>query len=258
MTENVNTGTPLYALRPSANEIQHRRFMRAPDGHEGSATPPSATPSGNNGNGADNTGGADTFKPEGFWNTPAADPAPASQNGNAATQEPAKEGGGFDAIQSLVTGFKASSFMTPEVVNKMGENDFTGFDAGLQAHGQQVLQQSTQIMMATLKEVIPALMSQMQGMVGGTLGERDTKAFLESKFTAAKDPSTAPVVRQIFDQAMSLCKGDKTAAEKMTRTMLQTMGNTVGRDVNLEVPANNGRGGPAVKTDWFDELGISR
>ncbi len=221
------------------------------EGAAGGGTPPASA------NGSENNNGqTPEFDPNKFWAAPAeVVPAPKAPAATS-SQTPSESASPLAAIVQKISEakFGNAAFLTPDVLNKMGENDFTGFNGGLESFGRDVLAQSAQTTSAMLQHVIPAFLQHVTDMVESKFGGRDMSSFLESNLQAAKDPALAPVVRNIFDIAMKQTKGDKNAALAMTRTMLQTVGTGIAKDVDLTLPTSNGNSS-SIPVDWLKELG---
>lgn len=248
---DVNMGTPAIHMPMSALESRHRRFLRGPDGHEGLPNQ-GGTPAGTGQPPQNNTGAPPQFQADKFWDDPQEAPQPSPQGNGGGGEGPA------DPLANIFKGLESATFkpfMTADVVNGMGENNFDTFNKGLDDFGRQLLTQSAQVQTQILQQVVPAILAHVQSLVNGTLEGKDSNAFLESNIAAAKDPATAPMVKSVFDRALQIHKGNRAEALKTTKLMLQTLGNNIAGDVDLTIPPGAGNSPPANQ-DWFKELGI--
>jgi hypothetical protein len=203
-----------------------------------------------------NNAGA-TEIPASFWDdpevtppagtTPAA-PAPAPAPSTTESAEP------FGDVRALVDAFKPASFMTPEVIAKMGENDFTGFNAGLEAHAKATLNQSAALTASILKTVVPQLMAKMREDIESKFTQTDNDKFIADNIPQYKDPKLARQVTQVFEQSMKHTKGDKAKAIDMTKSMLAAMGSAFAPADSKTVSDPPSGRQPTV--DWGKELGI--
>jgi hypothetical protein len=189
-----------------------------------------------------------------FWNEPAPEPTNPGITPTP-TPTPSQAPGAFAEVRALMEGFKPASFMDAKVIGEMGENKFESFNAGLEQHGKQVLEQSAGMMTGILKEIVPQIFAQVQQMMDSKFTATDNSKFIADNIPQSKDPRLAKQVKDVFDQAMKHSKNDKTAALALANSMLGAMGTAfVPNDPNSGNPPLPGGG--RAKIDWFDELGV--
>lgn len=218
---------------------------------------------GNADSGTNNTG--DGFDPASFWQGPqeGQGSAPSGESAGNSTppagNPPANPQGGTFAEQ--LTGQLAGlTFGEPvfnqEVAEQINNGDFTGvqkrFDSSMQAAVRQSLAMNVQI----LKPFAEQILAQVRQEMGQTLSGRDDTDTLVRDFPAAKNPTVAPVIRSVFDQALKNTKGNRELAVRQTKQMIALMANTTASDLDLEVAPRNPDSVRQQQTavNWLDEL----
>lgn len=213
---------------------------------------PGGVPALNAGQQQNNAGAPDPLAS--FWDEPVAEQANPGVTPTP-TPTPAAAPGPFAEVRSLMEGFKPTPFMDAKTVSEMGENKFDSFNAGLEQHGKQVLEQSAGMMTGILKEIVPQIFAQVQQMMDSKFTQTDNTKFIADNIPQSKDPRLAKQVTDVFNQALKHSKGDKTAALALANSMLGAMGTAfVPNDPNSGNPPVSGGGRP--KTNWFEELGV--
>lgn len=261
----------------TAIERIHGRFMRAPDhpgaGGDASAGIPDAGgdngggtggnsggDSGSNGSDSNNTG--DNFDPTTFWDSPTPTPTPAasaeSAGGTSQGSGTQEQQGGFAAqlTQQLGGMSFGEPVFTPEIAQEINEGNFAGFEKRLQTQMQAAVRQALAMNVQVLRPFAEQLLTQMRDEFGGTLNERDNVDQLVKDFPAAKNPTVAPVIKGIYDQALVRTQGNRELAVKQTKAMLAHMANTTAGDLDLEIaPQGAGDSRPSQPAiNWLDEL----
>lgn len=249
-------------------ERQMGRLMRAPDGHDGGDSGAfgdnAGTPQGNSGGDPANPGstpnnnGAD-FDPSTFWDGPSEGEgaAPSGESAGAGNPPSGTESGGF--AQQLTTQLSNMTFgeplFTQEIAEQINQGDFTGFEKRVQAQMQAAVRQSLALNVQVLRPFAEQLMTQMRQEFGSTLNNRDNEETLIRDFPAAKDPRVAPVIKRVFEQALTNTKGDRAKAVAQTKQMISLLTNTAAGDLDLEVaPRGQGDSRPSAPINWLDEL----
>lgn len=216
----------------------------------------SGTPAGGN----NNTGG--DFDPTTFWDSPAPEPSPApsGESAGGGTQGSGTGNDGNSFAQQLTQQLGSMAFgdpvFTPEIAQEINEGNFAGFEKRLQTQMQNAVRQAMAMQVQVLRPFAEQLMSQMRGEMGSTLTERDNVDTLVRDFPAAKNPTVAPVIKSIFDQALTRNKGDRVKAVAQTKQMLAHMAGVTAGDLNLDVaPMGQGDSRPQQPAiNWLDEL----
>jgi hypothetical protein len=218
---------------------------------------------GNTGSDSNNTGG--DFDPASFWDSPDPDPT-ATPSGESAgggnqgsgTGDQSQGGGNFatQLSQQLTTMNFGDPVFTPEVAAEINEGNYAGFEKRLQTQMQTAVRQALAMNVQVLRPFAEQLMQQMRDEFGSTLGERDNVDALVKDFPAAKNPTVAPVIKGIYDQALARTKGNRAEAVKQTKAMLAHMAGATAEDLELDVaPRGAGDSRPAQPAiNWLDEL----
>lgn len=258
---------PTQRLRVRKEGEQHGGGGTAAGGESGSGsgfTPPAGGgnggESGQSGQQANNTG--DQFDPAAFWNSPAPAGQGASQGESAAnnqgesgTQAPTNLG------QQLTTQLASMKFGDPifneEIAQQINNGDFSGVQQRIEASMQNSVKQALGMMIQIMRPFGDQLQSQMRTEFGGTLEGRDNNEALVRDFPSAKDPRVAPVVKQVFEQALKNTGNKRELAVKQTKEMLALMSNVTSGDLGLNlVPQGQEYSPQQPSTNWLDELTI--
>lgn len=218
--------------------------------------------SGNSGGDSNNNGAA--FDGSSFWGGSAQD-GNAAPNGESAGGSGSESGDGSsdggNVGQALTQQLQSMSFGDPiftnEVAEQINNGDFNGVQQRFDAMGQNIVRQSLSMVVQILKPFAQQMQDQMRDEFSSTLTNRDNNDTLVKDFPAAKDPRVAPMIRQVFNQALQNNRGNREAAVSQTKEMIALMSGITAGDLNLNVaprgPDDNGR--PANPTvNWLDEL----
>lgn len=117
----------------------------------------------------------------------------------------------------------------------------TGINKAISAQLVQATQQSVAMSAQIMKLVSEKIMGDVDARINGAFGNRDNVDSLAKSFPSYNDPGMKPVIDGVFNQAMSLSKGDREAAIKSTREMLRYMGKSGAQDLGIsEAPSGSG------------------
>lgn len=242
-------------------ERQMGRLMRAPDGHDGAVE-------GNNS--AENSGAklddsqnqinsGEDSELDTFWDSPE-DEDDDVPNGGADANDSSSSGHPLVAeLNNSLAGLKFDSLLTPELMEKMGEGDFAGFNDGMNNFGQKVARQTLGLAVNVMKAVEVNIMERVRAEMAGTIQSDKSYTALEAAIPSASNPRTAPLVKQIYAKALQNSNGNIKAAIAQTKSLMQIQAEVFGGDLNLNVAPRNSRdGSPSPKvTDWLEELNAS-
>lgn len=266
-----NFQTPLLtASMMTPIERSMGRFMRAPDhpGAAGGGEGGNGAGDGNNGGGNNGQSGSDSNNQNNdgqpldlnaFWNgEPGADgkspsgesddgkPASGSSPTAAATPNIAEQ------IQSMSFG----EFMTPDVIEKMGEGDMSGFNAGLQGFGQTVMRQTLALSVGIMKQLREQIFAEVEGKIDGRVtGDRQHDALIAAIPSAGK-PEMGPTIKNIYARALTNQKGNVEKAIEQTKQVLQLQAEAFGGDLGLNVAPKTVADSyaPPKTTNWLESL----
>jgi hypothetical protein len=212
------------------------RFMRAPDhptGNEppaqgGNEPPASGNNTGGNGDGTgnvtpngDNTGGGDELAT--FWG----DGNGEEPNAESLTPEQEKEQQtalGTELKTAIESFAPPAPVFTQETAEQIAAGNFDGINSIMAKAHQATIQQSLLLTSKLVGAVVKRMQSDFDQRINSNLGARDDNQFLQSEFPLAKDPAFAPMVTRVWGQALKNSKGDRQAAIRMTRGMLEAFG----------------------------------
>ena len=253
---------------------RHGRLMRDTDGAGG------GTPGGDAGNAGGNSGdsaqsGGDSnnsgedFDPSAFWGG-------SGQGGSSASSEESAGGSGSDSntggssdgeniSQTLTQQLENLSFGDPiftnEIAEQINNGDFNGVQERFNAMGQNIVRQALSMTVQILRPFAEQIQSQMREEFQGTLTNRDNNDTLVRDFPAAKDPRVAPVIKQIFSQALKNTGNNRERAVSQTKEMLRFMAGQTASDLDLSVAPRGAEdsGRPINQNiNWLDELSARR
>lgn len=234
--------------------VQRRMMKNIEDGGhtgivEGANNPPVNEPNGGNPASGGNNGGGEVDAMA-FWKGPDGDDG---QNGESGDQpqfsDPTQEIS--DTLQNLNFG----NFFDAETVNQINDGNFEGINQRFTGIVQQSVRQSLGLTTQIMKAYGERILAQAREEARGTLDGRDDQAQLVKDFPAAADPKVAPMVQNVYSQALKNTKGDRVAAVKQTKEMLALFSRTTGSDLNLTVaPRSENDSIPQAATDWVGEL----
>lgn len=251
------------AAIPQMSIIERRmgRLMRAPDGH---------VESGGVNNGGENSGGGSNDSENqnnagevdelaSFWDSPEDDDEDVPNGGADADDSQSSGHPLVTELNTSLTNMKFDSLLTPELMEKMGEGDFAGFNEGMNTFGQKVARQTLGLAVNVMKAVEVNILERVRSEMAGTIQNDKSFTALEAAIPASTNPKTAPLVRQIYTKALQNSKGDIKAAIAQTKSVMQIQAEVFGGDLNLDVAPRNSRDGspPPKVTDWLEELNAS-
>jgi hypothetical protein len=235
--------------------------MRGPDGHGapdgGNNEDENSQRARDDSNNVNNAGDADELAS--FWDSPEDDDDDVPHGGADANDS---DSSGHPLVMELntsLTNMKFDSLLTPELMEKMGEGDFAGFNEGMNGFGQKVARQTLGLAVNVMKAVEVNIMERVRAEMAGTIQNDKSFTALESAIPAATNPKTAPLVKQIYTKALQNSKGNIKAAIAQTKSVMQIQAEIFGGDLNLDVAPRNSRDGspPPKVTDWLEELNAS-
>lgn len=224
-------------------------------GGQGNPTPGSGVPA------SESNNAGDTFDPTSFWDSPPEDNGGAPPGESASTTTPpagTEEKGGF--AQTLTTQLQSMTFGDPifnaEVAEQINAGNFEGVEKRFQSQLQTAVRQGLALNVQVLRPFAEQLMQQMRDEFGSTLSQRDDTDTLTRDFPAAKNPQVAPMIKQVFEQALRRTKGNRSEAVAQTKQMIALMASTTADDLQLDVaPRGAGDSRPQVSAiNWLDEL----
>lgn len=249
---------------------RHGRLMKD-DNFQGGATPgQGATNTGGNSGESGQSGGesnntGDGFDPASFWQGPGQGGSSASQGesaGNSGSDSGAdgssNEGDiGTALTQQLQSMSFGDPIFTNEVAEQINNGDFNGVQQRFNAMGQNIVRQSLSMMVQILRPFAEQMQNQMREEFQGTLSNRDNMDTLVRDFPTAKDPRVAPLIQQVFSQALKNTGGNRERAVSQTKEMLRLVAGHTAQDLDLNVAPrgaeDSGRPvNPAI--NWLDEL----
>ena len=205
-------------------------LRKAPEGEEG-GTGNESNAGGDNksvnqdsGTGGGEANAGQQFDYSSFWAQPAEEGQNKESQGNEA--DAGKELG--QQLVSQIQGFKPEEVFTPAALQKMAEGDLTDLNTGItksfQAGMTQMLGITAKLMQAFeghFEKRFESLMSEK--IEGSRTTERDEQ-LLSKEFKGFSNPATRPLIQGVFNQSLTHTKGDRDKALKLTRDMLQQMG----------------------------------
>lgn len=259
-------------------ERQMGRFMRAPDGHEGGEGG-SGGEGGNQASGGNNEGGnsGESGGSQGtqnnggqardfskFWDGSGEEPAPSGESagGSSSGQEGGNQGGNqggdknpgqvfAEQLQNMTFG----EVFTPEAIESLAENrDPKALNQGLQALGREATKQAFLMSAQLFQQAMPRLMEQMRSELRSEFGNRDNEADLIKEIPSAANPALKPLVKSIFDRAMTVTKNNRPEAIAMTKDMLKFQTEQMSGDLGINQAPGNSSDNLTSETNWVDEL----
>lgn len=142
-----------------------------------------------------------------------------------------------------------------DIVTEINNGDFTNFNARMNTHLQNTVRQSLLMNVQVMRQYGERIMAQMREEFSGTLEGRDDQAQLIKDFPAAANPMVAPIIQQIFSQALKNSGGDRGKAVTQTKKMVRLMARNTGTDLGLNVaPRSENDAPPTPPVNWVDEL----
>lgn len=249
----------IFATR-RALRVQPRR--KGPEDHENGSQQGTGdnngVNSGNNGNtsdSGDNTG--DDAELAAFWGGSPGDDGNNSDSSDG-SDDSDSPGGTGDTATELGAQLDALNFgqvFDPNVVTEINNGDFTNFNTRMNGMMQNVVRQSLLMNVQVMRQYGERLVSQMREEFSGTLDGRDDQAQLIRDFPAAANPLVAPMIQQVYGQALKNAGGDRAKAVAQTKKMIGLMARNTGADLGLNVaPRSENDAPPTPVTNWVDEL----
>ena len=212
---------------------------------------------GNGGDSGDNTG--DDAELSAFWggssdgdgNNPDSSGGSddSDSSGGTNTTDTATELG--NQLQNLNFG----AMFDDNVVREINEGNFDNFNTRMNQTLQQAVRQSLVMNVQVMRQYGERIMEQMRGEFSGTLEGRDDQTQLIKDFPAAANPLVAPIIQQVYGQALKNAKGNRSVAVTQTKKMISLMSRNTGADLGLNVaPQSENDAPPAPAMDWMAEL----
>lgn len=249
-----------------ALRVDTRRKASAPPGgggHEnpgntGDNTGVNSGDTGNTGESGDNTG--DDAELSAFWGgSPDGDGNNSdSSGGSVDSNSSGGTGEQTDAATELtnqLTNLNFGEMFDPAVVTEINEGNFTNFNQRMNQTLQNAVRQSLVMSVQVMRQYGERLTEQMRGEFSGTLEGRDDQAQLVKDFPAAANPMVAPIIQQVYSQALTNAKGNRVQAVAQTKKMIGLLSRNTGGDLGLNVaPQSENDSPPQPATNWMDEL----
>jgi hypothetical protein len=209
------------------------RFMRAPDhpgaddtgGGGGDSTTAGDNTGGNDDDSGnktpteDNDGLSDELK--GFWDNKDEPPTTTESDEETATQSKALGA----ELGGIINSFKTPEVFTKEIADQIANGDLNGVNAALEASNKALMQHQVVVTAKLLGGVIDRLSADFDQRIQRAFGNKDSEIALETHFPLATDPTMRPLVKRVWDQALTTSKGDKQKAIRLTKGMLEAFGN---------------------------------
>jgi hypothetical protein len=209
-------------------------------------------PAGNSGadagTGTENPNNTGTsFDPASFWNqpSPAPAPGPASQGSEPGTgagggQQPDANAAFGQQLNQQLQSLTFAPIMTPEITEALSNGNLESFNTAITTQLRAATQNALQMSLSVMQRLSDQLLSEVDRRVGAREQNRDNSQALSTEIPLAKDPAMAPIVQSIFNQAMTLNKGDRVKAIAMTKDMLKSYHSSMQRtDSGLGIPPPN-------------------
>lgn len=251
-------------------ERQQGRFLRAPD-HPAAGGDGGSTGGGDGNNGGGNNGqsgndstnqnnGGQPLDLNAFWNgEPDKEGAPPSgesdgkpaSSGSSPNPNPNPQPNIGEQIQAMNFG----DFMTPDVIEQMGNGDMTGFNTGIQNFGQTVMRQTLALSVGIMKQLREQIFAEVDGKIEGRVtGDRQYDALVAAIPSAGK-PEMGPTIKNIYARALTNSKGNVDKAIEQTKQVLQLQAEAFGGDLGLNVaPKGPADYTPPKTTNWLESL----
>lgn len=246
-----------------ALRVDVRRKASAPPGGGGHENPSgggdnqqvNSGDTGNTGDSDDNAG--DDAELSAFWggssdgdgNNPDSSGGSDDSDSSGGTNDTATELG--NQLQNLNFG----AMFDDTVVKEINEGNFETFNTRMNQTMQNAVRQSLVMNVQVMRQYGERIMEQMRGEFSGTLEGRDDHAQLIKDFPAAANPLVAPIIQQVYGQALKNAKGNRGVAVTQTKKMISLMSRNTGADLGLNVaPQSENDVPPPPPMDWMAEL----
>jgi len=246
------------------------RGMRAPEGEQGGGG--GGNDQGGGGNQGENQGGGggggnqqnntgQDFKPTSFWEDPAEEaPKTPNQQGNQQQQQGNQNQNQGDdlgtAIANKVKTFTAPPVMTKEAMEGVAAGDYSKFEEGINTAIRGSMQETMGTVVNLLSKFGDHIEEKFGKLIESSHTNRDNRAFLREQIPASKNEGVQPIIDSLYDRALSLTKGDKTAAITMTKGMMKAMAEHSAPDLNLRIApvGSDSDREPPAKVNWLEAL----
>jgi len=251
-------------------EAQMGRLMRAPD-HDGfTGAPEGFTPGGEENNTGGNSGqpngesqeqnnSGDDFDPVAFWNEDdgETDGSPSNRS-SAESDDSSSSTEGNDFATQLVSRIDSLNFdgvFTAEIASQLNEGNFDGANEAIQNNLRKAVKESMVTQVQMMRKFSEGMISQVKQMIGESMKTDKNENALLSSIPAARNPKTAPLVKNIYQQALRKSKGDTTKAINATKQMLATLTSETADELGFDVAPTDPHASRAPKkTNWLEEL----
>lgn len=211
---------------------------------------------GNTGDSGDNTG--DEAELAAFWGGSPDGNGNNSDSSDGSVDSDSSGGTGDDSATELGNQLNQLNFgavFDDNVVKEINEGNFENFNTRMNSMMQQGVRQSLLMNVQIMKQFGERIISQMREEFSGTLEGRDDQAQLIKDFPAAANPMVAPIIQQVFSQALKNANGDRGKAVTQTKKMIGLLSRNTGADLGLNVaPRSENDAPPTPTTNWIDEL----
>jgi len=176
---------------------------------------------GNTGDSGDNTG--DDAELAAFWGGSPGDDGNNSDSSDGSVDSNSSGGTGDDSATELGNQLNQLNFgavFDDSVVKEINEGNFENFNTRMNSMMQQSVRQSLLMNVQIMKQFGERIIGQMREEFSGTLEGRDDQAQLIRDFPAAANPMVAPIIQQVFSQALKNAGGDRAKAVTQTKKMI--------------------------------------
>lgn len=243
----------------SATERKMGRLMRDPNGHpaggddtgnQGGAPANEGVQSQNNGQGnaqgfENQTGTQDNngqeLDPNAFWNDPNA-----AGDGNSSHEEDLSGQHTGQQIVQDIQNFRIEPLFSAETAQQISEGNFENVNTALNTAMQNTMRQTVALTARIMQDFEKSIQSQIQGSIKQNQTQQTDEQMLSENFSTYTNPAMKPMIRGVFNQALKHSGNDRDKAMRLTRSMLQTMGQTGSSDLGFQTP-------PAGPDDYQSE-----
>lgn len=252
----------IFAAR-RAMRVQPRR--KGPEGHEngnqgnaGDNGDVNSGGGGNDSNSGDNAG--DDAELAAFWSGSSDGNGNNSDSSEGSVDSNSSEGtndGDTTAtdLANQLNNLNFGSIFDAAVVTEINEGNFDNFNQRYNQALQNSVRQSLMLNVQVMRQYGERIMEQMRGEFAGTLEGRDDQSQLIKDFPAAANPLVAPVIQNVYSQALKNAGGDRVKAVAQTKRMIAMLSRNTSGDLGLNVaPQSEHDVSPTPQTNWLDEL----
>lgn len=246
-----------------ALRVQPRR--KGPEGHEngnqqGTGDNQQVNSNGNANVGDSQVNAGDEAALAAFWTGSSDGNGNNSDSSGGSVDSNSSEGTGNTdtTAESLTTQLNELNFgpmFDDKIVAEINEGNFDNFNQRMTQTLQGTVRQSLMLNVQVMRQYGERIMEQMRGEFAGTLEGRDDQSQLIKDFPAAANPLVAPVIQNVYSQALKNSNGDRVKAVAQTKQMIAMLSRNTGGDLGLNVaPQSEHDVSPTPKTNWLDEL----